>query len=80
MSYKSGMATKVALKKDLGKVTSALEENISEEEMDHLLADRSDEIETLLEEAREAKRQGSVAPLEPLHKFLRRARERLRTR
>jgi phage tail tape-measure protein len=74
------MVTNTVLKKDLGKVASALDENISEEEMDRLLADRRDEIEALLEEAREAKRCGSIAPLEPLHAFLRRARERLRTR
>ncbi len=64
------------LKRDFGKVATALDENISDEEMEHLLADRREEIEALLEEAREAKRRGEAVPLEPLHAFLRRARER----
>jgi hypothetical protein len=50
---------------------------ITNKEMDQLLANRRDEIEALLEEARESKRRGSIAPLEPLHAFLRRARKRL---
>lgn len=35
------------------------------------------EIEAMLEEAREAEERGETTPLEPLHVFLRRARERL---
>jgi hypothetical protein len=65
------------LQRDFGKVASALGENISNEEMETLLADRRDEIEALLEEAHRAKERGDVEPLEPLHAFLRRARERL---
>jgi hypothetical protein len=68
--------TSTAIKKDLGKVAAALEENLSDAEMDRLLSERHDEIETLLDEAREARARGDVAPLEPLHDFLRRARER----
>ena len=64
------------LKRDFGKVATALDENVSDEEMEQLLADRHEEIEALLDEAREAQRRGAVAPLEPLHAFLRRARER----
>jgi hypothetical protein len=64
------------LKRDFGKVASALGENVTDEEMEILLASRHDEIEALLGEAREAKERGDVAPLEPLHTFLRRARER----
>lgn len=64
------------LSQDFGKVVSALGENVSDEEMQTLLADRRDEIEGLLEEARQAKQRGDVTPLEPLHAFLRRARER----
>jgi phage tail tape-measure protein len=71
------MSTNATLKRDLAKVASALKENISDEEMDQLLAGRRQEIEILLEEAREAKRRGAVTALEPLHGFLRRARERL---
>ncbi len=66
------------LKRDFGKVASALGENVTDEEMEILLANRHDEIEALLEEARQAKKRGEVAPLEPLHAFLRRARERFR--
>lgn len=57
------------LKRDFGK--SALGENLPDAEMDTLLNSRHDEIEALLEEAREAKARGDVAPLEPLHVFLR---------
>jgi hypothetical protein len=70
------MTTNATLKRDLGKVATALEENLSDEEMDRLLADRREEIEALLEEAQESIRRGDVAPLEPLDVFLRRARER----
>jgi hypothetical protein len=44
--------------------------------MDALLAARHDEIEAKLDEARAAKARGEFAQLEPLHVFLRRARER----
>jgi hypothetical protein len=55
---------------------TALDKNISDEEMDRLLVDRGDEIEALLAEARDARARGEFAPLEPLDAFLRRARER----
>jgi hypothetical protein len=70
------MSTRALNKDYLGTIATALDENISDEEMDRLLTDRHDEIETLLAEAREAKARGEFAPLEPLHVFLRRARER----
>jgi len=70
------MTGNAALKSELGKVASALEENVSDTEMDRLLAERRDEIEALLGEARESIARGDVTPLEPLHAFLRRARER----
>jgi phage tail tape-measure protein len=70
------MNTSATIKRELGKVASALDENISDAEMDQLLENRNDEIEALLEEARQAISRGEVAPLEPLHVFLRRARER----
>jgi phage tail tape-measure protein len=69
------MNTTAALKRQLGKVAAALDENLSDREMDQLLAERGDEIEALLEEAREDERRGNEAPLEPLHKFLLRARK-----
>ncbi|HEY4114565.1 MAG TPA: hypothetical protein VGM17_10950 [Rhizomicrobium sp.] len=50
---------------------------MSDAEMDRLLADRHLEIEALLAEARSSIQRGEVAPLEPLHDFLRRARERV---
>ena len=65
------------LQREFGKVASALGENVSDQEMETLLADRHEEIEGLLEAAREAKARGDVAPLEPLHEFLRRARARM---
>lgn len=66
------------LDRDFDKVTSALGENLTDDEMENLLAERHEEIEGLLEEARQAKARGETEPLEPLHDFLRRARERLR--
>ncbi len=45
-------------------------------ELNDVLAERHDEVEALLDEARTAKAQGLFAPLEPLHDFLRRARAR----
>ncbi len=70
------MSTTATLKRRLGRVAAALDENLSDEEMDSLLADRKEEIEALLEEAREDERRGDEAELEPLHDFLRRARRR----
>jgi thioredoxin-like negative regulator of GroEL len=75
LCYTCGMSTTTALKQRLGKVAAALDENISDEEMDTLLAGRREEIEALLEEAWEDERRGDEAPLEPLHKFLLRARK-----
>jgi hypothetical protein len=69
------MTGNAALKRDLGKVALALEENISDAEMDALLAGRREEIEALLEEAKRDEERGDEAPLEPLHEFLRRARK-----
>ena len=49
---------------------------LPDEEMDRLLEARHDEIEALLAEGRAAIERGEVAPLPPLHDFLREARER----
>lgn len=46
-------------------------------EADAVLDGRRPDVERLLLEAHEARGQGRHAPLEPLHAFLRRARERL---
>jgi hypothetical protein len=46
-------------------------------ELDIVLAGRRDDVERLLGEARIARAEGRYAPLEPMHDFLRRARERL---
>jgi hypothetical protein len=70
------MTGNATLRRELGKVATALDENVSDAEMDRLLAERRDEIEALLDEARTSIARGEVAPLEPLHVFLRRARER----
>ena len=51
---------------------------LNSSEMDRLLADRHDEIQAKLDEGYAAKARGESAPLEPLHVFLRRARERLK--
>ncbi len=59
-------------------IADALDQGLSEPTMDRLLADRHDEVEALLDEARQAKASGAFAPLEPLHVFLRRARERFK--
>jgi hypothetical protein len=75
----STMSAKAAHRKSVGAVETVLDENLSEAEMDRLLADRHDEIQAKLDEAQAAKKRGDVAPLEPLHVFLRRARERLKT-
>jgi phage tail tape-measure protein len=66
--------------KDKGPVAKVLDESIGDAELDNLLDKRHDEIESLLEEARAAKARGKFGPLEPLHDFLRRARERFRAR
>jgi len=78
LCYTGAMTTNTTMKRDLGKVATALDENMSDAEMDRLLADRHDEIEELLEEARASISRGDVAPLEPLHMFLRRAHERFK--
>jgi hypothetical protein len=53
-----------------------LDEAVSDAEMERFLAANHDEIAAKLEEARVAKAEGRYAPLEPLHQFLGRARER----
>jgi hypothetical protein len=58
-------------------LSEVLEAGVPDAELDRLLAERHDEVEVLLAEAREAQANGQYAPLEPLHEFLRRARERL---
>ena len=68
------MSTKV---KNKSAIAELLDDVITDAELDRLLAERHDEIEVLLDEARRAKAEGRYAPLEPLHEFLRRARERL---
>jgi hypothetical protein len=70
------MSTKTLDKTGLGTIATVLAENISDAEMDRLLAERHDEIEGLLAEAREARARGEFAALDPLYVFLRRARER----
>jgi hypothetical protein len=72
------MNANTARKKALGTVETVLDENLSDAEIDRLLAERHDEIEAKLEEAYVAQARGASAPLEPLHVFLRRARERLK--
>lgn len=74
------MTTNTTLKRELGKAATALDENISDEEMDRLLAERREEIEALLDEARRDRERGDEAPLEPLHFFLRQARGRFSRR
>lgn len=66
--------------KDKGPVAKLLDDVATDAELEQLLAERHDEIEALLEEARKAKAEGRAAPLEPLHEFLRRARERLKAK
>lgn len=60
-----------------GIVEAVLDDAVSEEEMDHLLAGRRDEVNAKLQQAHDEKARGEVAPLEPLHVVLREARERL---
>jgi hypothetical protein len=70
------MSESRTIRRKLGAVFTALNENVSDSEMDRLLAERHDEIEELLGEARACIERGEIAPLEPLDVFLRRARER----
>ena len=62
--------TAAVLKRRLGKIAAALDENISDEEMEGLLSERREEIEALLDEARADEERGDEAPVEPLHKLL----------
>jgi hypothetical protein len=57
-------------------ISTILDERMTDAELDRVLSERHDEVEALLEEARVAKAEGRYAPLEPLHQFLGRARER----
>ena len=57
-------------------IAEVLDEDMTDAEFDRVLAERHDEVEALLEEARKAKAEGRYAPLEPMHEFLWRARER----
>ena len=50
-------------------------ETISEEEMERRLEAQHDEVVAMLEEARAQRERGEFAPLEPLHVFLKEARE-----
>ncbi|HEY1632909.1 MAG TPA: hypothetical protein VGF56_16445 [Rhizomicrobium sp.] len=59
-------------------VAKVLDDELSEAALDKRLAERRDEIEALLAEAREAKARGAFSPLEPLHAFLKRARARFK--
>jgi hypothetical protein len=59
-------------------IAEILKEGLPEAEFDRIFAERHEEIEALLEESRQAKAEGRYAPLEPLHEFLVRARERLK--
>ncbi len=59
-----------------GIVEEGLDDTMSDEEMDFLLAEDRDEINALLQEAYDAKARGDSAPLEPLHVLL--AEERAR--
>jgi hypothetical protein len=61
-----------------GPVAKVLDEELSDAALDRHLADRHEEIEASLREAREAKARGNQAPLEPLHIFLKRARKRFK--
>ena len=50
-------------------------ETISEEEMERRLEAQHDEVAAMLKEAEESIARGDVAALEPLHVFLKEARE-----
>ena len=62
--------------KDKPSISRILGEHMTDAELDRMLSERHEEVEALLEEARIAKAEGRYASLEPLHEFLRRARER----
>ena len=53
-----------------GIVEEVLDDMISDEEMDYLLAEGHDEINALLQEAYDAKARGESALMEPLHILL----------
>ena len=74
----TNMSAKMAHRKALAKAAAIPDGNLSDAEMDRLLAGRHAEIEAKLDEARAAKARGDFGPLEPLHVFLRRARDRLK--
>jgi len=59
-------------------IDPGLDDDVSDDEMDRLLAGRHDDIQAKLDQAREERERGESAPLEPLDVFLREARERLR--
>ncbi len=61
-----------------GMIGAMLDETISEEEMDRLLAEDIDEINDLLQEAYDEVARGECAPLEPLDVLLREARDQAR--
>jgi len=61
---------------ETGMVEAMLDETISEADLDLRFAEGRDEINTLLQEAYDAKARGDSAPLEPLHVLL--AEERAR--
>jgi hypothetical protein len=71
-----GMGAKTEHGRALKAVAAVLGDILSEAEVDRLLADRHEEIEAKLDQARAAEARGEFAPLEPLHVFLGRARER----
>ena len=73
MWYNFRMSTEVKKKPPIAEI---LDEDMTDAELDRVLAERHEEVEALLEEARIAKSEGRSAPLEPLHEFLRRARDR----
>ncbi len=64
--------------KTKGPVARILDEGLSEAALDKRLDARHDEIEAMLREAREGRERGAFAALEPLHAFLRRARNRFK--
>lgn len=62
-----------------GMVEAVLDDAISEEEMDRVLAAQHDHVEGMLKQGRDEMARGEVAPLESLHVFLQEARKRLKT-
>ena len=70
-----------AIRPKLGKgaVEATFDHDISDQEMDRLLAGRHDEIDAMLREAYEERARGDFAPLEPLEVLLREAREYAKT-